>query len=289
MTHEGGLRCPVCGGQTQRDFEAHGYWIRACIACGHRLAEIPTDAAHARRVYGDGYFNGDRAGYPDYLAEASIIAATGRHYARVVGERRGGPPGRVLDVGAAAGLILRSFVQAGWTGVGLEPNPTMAAIGRDRFGLDVRDGTLETFTTDERFDLVTMIQVLPHFWDLRRALSVAAEVTAPDGWWLIETWDRTSLTARVMGRRWHEYSPPSVLHWFSRDGVADIASDHGFEEVAHGRRLKWIAGARAVTLLDHSLGDTPIGPLVRAAGKIVPRRLPYPSEDLFWTLLRKRG
>jgi SAM-dependent methyltransferase len=249
------------------------------------VAELEPDGRHVAATYGDDYFTGGGAGYPGYLAESSTLARSGRAYARIAGRHM--PVGAVLDVGAAAGFILRSFVRAGWHGVGIEPNATMAEHARAALGLDVRTGTLEEFATDERFDLVTMIQVLPHLWDLERGLANAASLTRPGGHWLIETWDRASVTARILGRHWHEYSPPSVLHWFTRDGVVRLAGRHGLREVAHGRPRKRIVGAHAVSLLEHGLRGTPIAGAVHALRGLVPAEIPYPSEDVFWVLLQK--
>jgi SAM-dependent methyltransferase len=281
---EGAPACPICEGSSRRIFAVHGYGIRACAACGHRFADLVPEADHPAVVYGDAYFQEGGAGYPRYLDQAAIVEASGRHYARVVARHMA--PGRVLDVGAAAGFVLKAFVEGGWQGLGIEPNDSMAGYARDTLGLDVRTGSLEGFTTPEPVDLVTMIQVLPHLWDLRRGLATAADATAPGGYWLIETWDRSSLTARAFGKRWHEYSPPSVLHWFDRDGVVRLAAQHGFSEVRHGRRLKWISGSHASSLLEHTFGER-AGRAVRAMERVVPSRLPYPSEDLFWILLRK--
>jgi SAM-dependent methyltransferase len=280
--------CPICGGPSRRIFVVRGYPIRSCRHCDHRYAEVTPSADHPQAVYGDAYFHDGGAGYPSYLDQGPIIRATGRHYAGLVA--RDMPPGRVLDAGAAAGFILKSFVDAGWKGIGVEPNASMAEYGRTELGLDVRTGSLETFTTQEPVDLVTMIQVLPHLWDVRRGLASAAAATKPGGYWLIETWDRSSLTARVFGQRWHEYSPPSVLHWFDREGVTRLAARYGLREVRHGRRLKWVSRKHAASLLRHTLADDRPGVVARAVDaleRVLPARLPYPSEDLFWVLLRK--
>ena len=280
--------CPVCGGPARRIFEVRGFWILSCERCTHRFADVMPGEDHLAAVYDDAYFDDGGAGYPRYLDQAAIVHAAGRHYARLVAREM--PPGRTLDVGAAAGFVLKPFVEAGWKGVGVEPNPSMGAYARTELGLDVRTSSLEGFTTSEPFDLVTMIQVLPHLWDVRRGLAAAADATTPGGYWLIETWDRSSLTARVFGKRWHEYSPPSVLHWFDRDGVVRLAAQYGFHEVRHGRRLKWISRRHASSLLRHALtGNRPglVGRAIDAFERVMPARLPYPSEDLFWILLRK--
>ncbi|HWX23833.1 MAG TPA: class I SAM-dependent methyltransferase, partial [Vicinamibacteria bacterium] len=200
-------------------------------------------------------------------------------------------PGLLLDVGAAAGFILEGFRSSGWRVRGLEPNPRMAALANERLGQVVTTGTLEEWTSDEAFDVVVMIQVISHLRDLRRGLEAAAARTKPGGLWLVETWNRESWTARAFGRRWHEYSPPSVLHWFSPDGLRHACERFGFLEVTRGRPTKWLDFGHARSLLRFKLGQGAAGSIARPFLAVLPDhfRLPYPGDDLFWMLLRKSG
>jgi SAM-dependent methyltransferase len=281
------LLCPLCGGGARRLFVKEGYGVRRCNVCRHRFAELAPDPDHIGRTYGDAYFQGGGAGYADYLSEGPLLRDRGRWYARLLA--RYIKTATVLDVGTAAGFILQGLVDGGWTGRGIEPNARMAEHARTRLGLGVETGTLEDLRTDERFDLVSMIQVVPHFVDPRRALAAAAGVTRPGGFWLIETWNRESWSARLLGRHWHEYSPPSVLHWFSPAGLARLAGELGLRPVARGRPAKWIDGAHAKALLRHKLGNAWPGRAAAGLFGIIPDRLaiPYPAEDLFWVLLQK--
>lgn len=293
--------CPVCDGTTRALFTVHGHTIRHCPHCDHRFAADAVRPDHVGAVYGDDYFTGGGAGYPDYLAGAAMLRAHGRRYGQLV--RPYLTPGRVLDVGAAAGFVLQGLADAGWQGVGLEPNAAMAAHARGVLGLDVRVGTLEApgdLRADDPgagdgahpgFDLVAMIQVVAHFHDLRTAFENARRLTRPGGCWLIETWDSSSLSARLLGRRWHEYSPPSVLHMFSRGSLTRLAAAFDMEPVAGGRPAKRISGAHVKSLLGYKLGAGAAAAPLRAALRLLPDRveLPYPSEDLFWTLFRRRA
>ncbi len=165
----------------------------------------------------------------------------------------------------------------------------MAEHARTNLGLDVRTGSLKSFQSERRFDLVSMIQVIAHFIDPRRALEISSRVTRPGGYLLTETWDRRSWTARVLGRHWHEYSPPSVLHWFSRHGLAKLTEQCGYQTVAQGRPAKWLNGAHAKSLLRFKLGQSRMGRLAAAIAGIIPDALavPYPAEDLFWMLCQR--
>jgi hypothetical protein len=121
------------------------------------------------------------------------------------------------------------------------------------------------------------------------AFAAAAGMTLPGGLWLVETWNRESLTRRVFGERWHEYSPPSVLHWFSPDGLAGAVARFGMKRIDQGRPAKWLLSGHAASLVRHKLEGTAVAPLGRWIARVAPPRvpIPYPAEDLFWMLFRK--
>lgn len=280
--------CPLCASPAARQFSVDGYWISRCGTCGHEFAELDDAAGHVSRVYSDSYFQGGGAGYTDYLSESALLRDRGRSYAKLLA--RFTKPGRLLDVGAAAGFIASGFAESGWRVSGVEPNDSMARHGREKLGLDVRTGTLESLDSAERFDVISIIQVMAHFVSPLEALSNAARLTAPGGYLLIETWNRDSWTRRLFGQSWHEYSPPSVLHWFTPASLERAAAKCGYEPAGRGRPAKWIHSDHAVSLVRHKLDSTPLAFAGRLAEKIVPAGLPipYPAEDLFWALFRRK-
>ena len=275
------MQCPNCGSGSERAFEIHGFDILDCLECSHRFAGIEAGELHVAKNYADSYFNGGGAGYSDYSAEADLLQKRGRMYADKITPYI--QPGRNLDVGAAAGYILQGFADRGWSGTGLEPNASMAALGREKLGLNIDKGSFESYKTNDRFDLISMIQVVAHFFDPKLAFEKAFGLLDDHGLLLIETWDRESISARVFGKNWHEYSPPSVLHWFSKSGLNTFLKGLGFDRIAGGRPSKKISGGHIRSLLKYRLGDNP---LVRLIPETV--NFPYPSEDLFWALYRKR-
>lgn len=283
------MNCPVCHQPASKAlFQKHGFWIHECTSCRHRFADLLPSPGHLERVYSDEYFFGAPAGYPDYTTEGAALRAQGRRYGKLLSNHTS--PGLLLDVGAAAGFILKGFEDSGWRGLGLEPNAAMAAFGREQMGLQMLSGSLEEFSTPRAFDALSLIQVLPHFYDLRQALQRAFEITKPGGLWLVETWDAHSIPARVLGAHWHEYSPPSVLHWFSRTGLRQLLAQFGMLQVAAGRPLKFIHLAHARALL----GGQPQSPLTRWLASLtglLPAHwsLPYPPLDVFWAIFQKNS
>ena len=277
------MNCPLCRENSERVFQTHDFWLRDCLACRHRFTEISADEMHVSQIYDNSYFNGGGAGYTDYLQEAEMLRNRGRMYAKKL-ENINRRKGTLLDVGAAAGFILQGFIDEGWQGTGLEPNAAIAIAGREKFGLNIHQGSLENFETNETFDLISMIQVAAHFYDPAKAFQKAFDLLNENGFLLIETWDLNSISARLFGKNWHEYSPPSVLQFFSQDGLTAFLKRLGFEKNGGGRPSKKISGAHAKSLLKHKIGDNFLL-------KLIPDKLnfPYPSEDLFWALYQKKG
>jgi 2-polyprenyl-3-methyl-5-hydroxy-6-metoxy-1,4-benzoquinol methylase len=283
------MQCPICGADSSPVFEKDGHNICDCTRCDHRFTQPASQPeTHVQSVYGDDYFQSGGAGYSDYLAEEKLLRDRGRWYAKLLA-KHSNAPGTILDVGAAAGFILQGFVDSGWNGNGIEPNDTMASVARSRLGLEVWTGMMEHLAGELQYDAVSMIQVLPHFIDPKSAMRVVAKILKPGGLLLVETWNRKSLTARMLGKAWHEYSPPSVLHWFSPRGVADLAASFGLTEIDRGRPSKKILASHAKSLLAHKLSASATGRLLTKPLAIIPDHLtvPYPAEDLFWMLLRK--
>lgn len=279
--------CPLCQAASVPKFEKYGIWIRECSGCGHRFANPETPDGHVEQVYGDDYFFSGGAGYDNYLSEAGLLVPHGGRYGRLL--NRYGAGKSLLDVGAAAGLILKGLVDEGFSGRGVEPNNTMATFAQTELQLDVVASSFEEFEPDTQFDVLTVIQVMGHFIDPAEAVRKLHRLTKPGGLCLVETWDAGSWPARLLGSNWHEYSPPSVLQWFSRDSLRQLYEESNFQQIATGHPSKWINASHVCSLIDHKLPETRWADAVRFGLKRMPAslNLPYPSDDLFWALFRR--
>lgn len=278
--------CAVCEGATAPALAVGNFEIFECASCRHRMLHDDVPAGHLRATFGDAYFTEGAAGYPDYLAEERLLRDRGRRYARLIGSYRE-RPGTLLDLGAAAGFTLRAFGEQGWHGVGVEPNDRMASHAR-RSGLDVRTATLEDFDSAGRFDLVCVLQLIAHLVEPRVAMAKIADLVASGGLLLIETWDWRSRTARLLGSRWHQYSPPSVRHWYSSGSLRLLAARHRFREIASGRAFKRLSWDHARSLIAFKLRESMLERPFGAVSRLIPGRLalPYPFDDARWYLFQ---
>lgn len=287
----GGRTCPACRRYSVRTlrFVVREQQITCCSVCGHTQIDVVVAHDHIARVYDDNYFTAGGGGYADYLDEAELLRRRGARYAELL--TRYGRPARLLDVGSAAGFIAAGFASAAWNVTAIDPNPAMVQYARDVVGIDAHSETLETFAerTTERFDALVMIQIAGHLVDPERAFRCAAKLTAPGGLWLIETWNASSWTARLLGRSWHEYNPPSVLQIFTPASLRAFAARQGFHELGCGRPHKAISAAHAKALLRAKMHEGRAIALAAQVARFVPDEitLPYPADDLFYSFFRR--
>jgi SAM-dependent methyltransferase len=268
--------CPSCGhGGQGRAIVVRGYRYATCSRCGSGwLDPLPSLEA----AYGESYFLHSReGGYQDYCGDEPIHRRNARE--RLV--RIEGPPGRILDVGCAHGFFLDEARQRGWQTSGVEISSYAAPIARSR-GHEVFE-TLDAAVEEGpgRFDVVSFFQVLEHLPDPETALRSAATLLRPGGLLIVETWDLSSRTARLSGRRWQQIYPPTVIHLFTRAGLLDLAGRTGFREVRIGRTTKLVSAGTVLGQIGSRLARMG-GPLLRLARSpwIASRALRYPGDDL---------
>jgi SAM-dependent methyltransferase len=277
--------CPVCNSTSRKIFDIDHYIIRSCQVCAHQFTEMHPGPEHVENVFDDAYFQGKESGHGDYLSEGKFLKLKGRRYAQLI-SRYFKKPGRVLDVGSAAGFVLKGFIDQDWKGSGIEPNAYMAELA-NRSGLRMAKTTLEKFRATEKYDLITFIQVIAHLTDVQEAFRVAADATQTNGHWLIETGNRDSIKARLWGENWQAYHPPSTLHWFSPKDLQRLVAQFGFQEVARGKPRQWVNAGHAKASLRQKKGLLNILALLLLMP--IPNRfqIPYSAPDQFWVIYKK--
>jgi len=227
--------CALCGSERNKTrFEEPPYRVVECQECGLVYVTPRRDAPDLRAMYLEDYWCSPAAkdfGYTNYLRDAELYRRTYRR--RFAAIRRHFPrPGRVLDVGCAAGYFLSIAKENGWECTGVEVSQRMAEFARERYALDVKVGTLlESKLPDARFDLVTFWDVVEHLPDPIAVLREARRLLAPGGLILIETQNVASRFARWMGPKWHHYKHAEHLFHFDPATARALLEKAGFAEV----------------------------------------------------------
>jgi len=278
------MHCPLCSADvaTRPVLHQGQYAYVACTSCGGvRLQPFPspTDAA---QLYGDDYFTAAaHGGYADYAADAPIHRRNGR--ARV--RKLGAPPAAgatMVDVGCAYGFTMAEARGAGWSPHGVDLNgAARAAVVAE--GMPAAPTVAALGLAPGSAGAVTFFQVLEHLPDPVAALREAADLLAPGGTVLIETWDRRSLIARLMKARWQQATPPSVLWLFDEADMQRMCTSAGLELVSWRRSMKWVSlGLVAGQMANRG------SKLARVIGRrLQALALPYALGDLVTVRARK--
>lgn len=282
--------CEICDAPGIAWHRIKGHELLRCRACEHGwLARRPADE-DLDPLYDEAYFTGAEDGYPDYLGAEESLRRTARGHLDVL-DRLHPQRGLLLDIGCAAGFLLDEARRRGWRTVGIERSRAMASFATEQLGLTVHRGRCcERMGRDGEADAVTVVQVLEHVTSpVRCCLEGIAAQLRPGGTLLVETWDSASWTARLMGRRWQQLSPPSVQHWFSERSLRRALERAGLEVLAIDRPGKSVDVDRVLSLVESKYLPRTAAVLRRATRRLglKDRPIPYPLDDLIRVVARR--
>jgi 2-polyprenyl-3-methyl-5-hydroxy-6-metoxy-1,4-benzoquinol methylase len=185
--------------------------------------------------YEEEYFEGDRrraGGYGDYTAQAPWRLQKAARQVRELRERTGLRAGRVLDVGSGYGFFRVALGQAGYEHEGLEVSAHARRVAHEVYGLATHAGTLAEHWKGwrERFDAVTLFDLIEHLEDPGGALEQIASILAPGGVLGVKTPNLDCPEAEVFGPHYHSLKREH-LSFYSAASLTAAARAAGFEPV----------------------------------------------------------
>lgn len=258
MTAERRLtECPVCRSvrvspRFRMAFPTHGpngrvawplgkvppvpHWIiDRCASCGLHFA---NPLPHPETI--EGFYAGQQE--PNAWEMLNYVEATAdrvAYWSRFAEKltRLAGEPGRLLEIGPAAGHLLRAAREQGWAVMGVEAAPKFSQIIR-RQGLPVHDGTLATLDSDDGvYDVIVMIDVLEHLPDPISDLAHCRRLLRPRGHLVVATCDIGSLAARYYGLRWRQLVLSHTFYWTERS--LSLALEQAGLRVSQTAGVRW--------------------------------------------------
>ena len=241
--------CSHCGSREKTPlWDCGEFAFVTCRRCGLvRQDPMPSAEAVAARYDGEylAYETERTDAYRDLelnaLADLGLDGRAESLFPSRAGE--GGRP-RALDVGCATGALLVALRERGWEAAGVEISPQMAAYGRDRHGLLIHSGSVESAAFPSgSFELLHASHLIEHLNDPSSFVLEASRLLAADGLLVLTTPNIDGFQARALGKAWRS-AIYDHLYLFSIRSLAALLVARGFvilREVTWGG---WAAGLR---------------------------------------------
>jgi len=124
--------------------------------------------------------------------------------------------GKILDIGCAAGFFLKVAKDKGWDTTGLEISEFAAKYGREKFGLEIKTGNLDTIDFEQNyFDVITAWDVIEHVSDPRSFIQKIHLLLKDEGLLVLGTPNYDSLARKIKKSGWNHLRPPEHLSYFT--------------------------------------------------------------------------
>jgi len=222
------LASPACGSSaTGSQFSNPvGFFFSVCAADGtvymnpaptlETLARLYNDQAYTRHWFDWAVIHAvDKADFD--RASQAVPAAPGQGW---------------LDVGCATGEFLK-FAQDRFECYGVELNAETAAMARQH-GFQVTTGTLADVEGSERFDVITMLQVIEHLVEPTGPLANVRRLLKPQGVFYLNTPCADSASFSLFRERHMHVSGFEHVALYAKKGLSQLADRCGFVMTDHG-------------------------------------------------------
>ena len=224
--------CIACGrtDPSTRSFRAGPYSLATCSACGLKWVTDPPQGEELAELYSTGF-------YEPGPAQPNRIVELGHEFNNTfrLRELRGLTPGRLLDIGSGRGRFLAAAKAAGWNATGIEFEEGLAAMSRDRYGVEVVVGDAVTADVEGPFEVVTLWHVLEHLPDPLASLERSHELLGPGGRLIVSVPNNDSWQARAGGDDWLHLDIPRHIYHFTPGSLSRLVERAGFrvERIGH--------------------------------------------------------
>ena len=229
--------CRLCGGPVRPSLEKASFSIVRCDRCTFMFAIVPPTTATEKIYTEDEFFfspeEREKASASDSWYDVLWRRKQPFYLARL---RRIGDfqkPGRILDIGCAAGYMLGAARQLGWDIAGVEPSPAMRQRARATLNCTVYESLDEALAAGgNRFECVMLFEVIEHLEDPIAVMKKIRELLVPGGLLALST-PNCAAPGALAGLPldiW--FVPPAHISYFAPATLPSCLRAAGFDPLA---------------------------------------------------------
>lgn len=182
-------------------------------------------------LYSENYFRGEE--YRDYASEKAMIQKNFKlRYDELRTFIKPERHKRLFEIGSAYGFFL-DLVRNDFESVrGIDVTEFGTNYAREELKLDVTTGDFLDLPVG-KIDVACMWDTIEHLRSPHLYVEKIAANMDADGLIAITTGDIESYPAKMRGAKWRLIHPPTHAHYFSRDTMARMLDNYGFDVIYH--------------------------------------------------------
>jgi SAM-dependent methyltransferase len=224
-------KCKFCGSKNingiKRVKSPHlnsSYTLYHCHSCGSRFFNILEHQVDIEQLYADLGENSAKI-YQPYFKRNKKWESQKKHIIKHLGHS----PNSILDVGCRFGDFLLHFENCNIR-EGVEISNIPSKIAKER-GLTVYSDFLENIKFNKKYEVVTSYAILEHLVAPFNFLSKLKTIIVPNGILVILIPTHQCFKEKLLNifnKRWHMYSPPEHLNFYSTQFLDEYLEEQGF-------------------------------------------------------------
>jgi 2-polyprenyl-3-methyl-5-hydroxy-6-metoxy-1,4-benzoquinol methylase len=208
--------------------EHNGFAIMRCVVCGFMFAALPREINLDEVYRDDSYWAGGHDyGYQDYDSE--WIDSEHLYRARLARIDQLCKPGRMLEIGCAAGNFIVAAQAEGWVVAGVELSEMMRTRALAAACAPIYQSIAAALRAEAAFDCVVMFEVLEHLQDPVAVLGEVMRALAPGGLLALSTPNFASPAAARDPFHQQWFTPPAHVCYFAPDTLRSCVTKAGFQ------------------------------------------------------------
>ncbi len=137
------------------------------------------------------------------------------------------PGNKLLDIGAASGIFVRLAAENGYSAEGIEPSAQLAREAGEKFGIRIFEGTIDDYSSDGQFSVVTLLDLIEHVNDPAEFMDKVSPLVQKRGILVIVTPDIQSIPPKILRNRWWHYRTAHV-NFFNLRSLSFLLERSGF-------------------------------------------------------------
>lgn len=269
------IRCDACSTLMAPAFSGAvaNHW--RCPECGlERIWPQPDDRSLSS-MYNDRYFSHYQSTIDPQLTRSMKRATFDRQLELLASVGPIPAKRRLLDCGAATGILAERARERGWDAFAIEVSDFGAEACAELLGPDhVHRGDVQSAcfaaNPESRFEVITMCDFIEHVRNPREVLRWARQHLAPGGVLLLTTPQVRSISWKLMGRHWFHYVPEH-LWLLSSQSIRTLLNESGFESAAVSPLGKTVAIEYALAYYERSSSESRLfSPVARLLRHLLP-------------------